>query len=193
MRGCPNAVGRRTRLPVCFCLVPVTETFGRCHCKCHVWSVSTDRHKFSWTMSVYSLTIIVVYFHCKRTMLCPSLMSLTTFMPALTRTTRRWPSRLCSLKTTSPSHSHPLAGTLHWVGLLLIRLQALMAFLDVCSGPVMGSWLRPWLTDVTGPNSCPHVLQNHLHCAGAKHSTAESLNDFHPVAFTPPSWHASWG
>ena len=37
----------------------------------------------------------------------PYLISSTTSMDTLTGTTRRWPSNLCSLPTTSPSHSLP--------------------------------------------------------------------------------------
>jgi hypothetical protein len=43
----------------------------------------------------------------------PFLMSLTTFMDALIGKTGRWPSRLCSLQTTSPSLSPPLTCVQH--------------------------------------------------------------------------------
>lgn len=75
-----------------------------------------------------------------------------------TRITCRWPSR----QTTSPLHSSQLMWGLHGAELMHIRLLALTASLDACTGPVLGKWLRSWLTSVTGPSKCLHVLQTHL-------------------------------
>ena len=63
------------------------------------------------------------------------IMSLTTSMATLTGTTRRWPSRLCSLQTTSPSHSLPLMCMQHWAS----RVTTLN-----CSEPY---WLPPTLNE----------------------------------------------
>ena len=68
------------------------------------------------------------------------LMSLTTSMAASTGPTRRWPSRPCSLQTTSPSHS--VAPSCSNAQMLLV----LMVSPDLSSGPVLCSWLRSWLT-----------------------------------------------
>lgn len=62
--GSMDAVGRRTRLPLWFSLVPLIDTFGQCRFKWHVWSVSTGISDFSWKMLAYSLRVIIAHFLC---------------------------------------------------------------------------------------------------------------------------------
>lgn len=69
--------------------------------------------------------------------------------PCPDRTTRRRPTRLISLQTNSPSYSPPSTCMPHWVGIMHVMLLALMASLDTCSVPVLGSWLRTWMTSST--------------------------------------------
>ncbi len=74
------------------------------------------------------------------------LMSLTTFISTLRVTTRRWPARLYSLQADSTTLT--LFPT-DVCAALSIRLLALMASLNACSGPVLNSWLRSWLASST--------------------------------------------
>ena len=101
----------------------------------------------------------------------------TTSMAALTGTRRRWPSRLCSQQTTSPSH---------WAGFMHERLLVLMVSPDVSSGQCCAVW-----TDIVNLSllTCQAAVSNCFKTSSIvpvpKHSTAASLDDFCPVALTP--------